>query len=105
MGPINNYFGVLYLGVAAGVYFRPECAIYGSRIAAIVILITGITISKLLYQLFIYPQFFTPLKHFPAPPVSIKSTVATLDSELTASRIGTGSRAIRVVCSSTLPMR
>ncbi|KAF7171586.1 hypothetical protein CNMCM5623_003955 [Aspergillus felis] len=68
MGPINNCFGVLCLGVAAGVYFRPEYAIYGSRVAAIAVLITGTTISKLLYQLFIYPQFFTPLKHFPAPP-------------------------------------
>ncbi|GFF34800.1 hypothetical protein IFM58399_03997 [Aspergillus lentulus] len=68
MGSIKDYFGVLCLGAAAGIYFKPEYAIYDSRIAAIAVLITGITISKLLYQLFIYPQFFTPLKHFPAPP-------------------------------------
>jgi hypothetical protein len=85
MGPIKDYFGVLCLGAAAGVYFKPEYAIYDSRIAAIAVLITGLTISKLLYQLFIYPQFFTPLKHFPAPPVSQSNPpLPPLDSELTA---------------------
>lgn len=85
MGPIHNYFGVVCLGIAASVYFRPECALYGSRIATFAVLLTGIAISKLLYQLFIYPQFVTPLKHFPAHPVSpqVPSTLAVLDSGLT----------------------
>ncbi|RHZ55811.1 cytochrome P450 monooxygenase sphH [Aspergillus thermomutatus] len=67
MGLISDHLGVLYLGVAAGVYFMPEHAIYGSRIATVAVLFTVITISKLIYQLFLYPQFFTPLKHFPVP--------------------------------------
>ena len=70
MGRMNHCFGVLYLGIPASIYFRPEFAIYGSRIVTIAVLVTAITIAKLLYQLFIYPEFLTPLKHFPTPSVS-----------------------------------
>ncbi|KAJ5292830.1 NAD(P)-binding protein [Penicillium atrosanguineum] len=68
MGRISENFGVLYLGVAAGVYFKPEYAIYNSRIATMVILTMIITVSKLIYQLFLFPALFTPAKHIPTPP-------------------------------------
>ncbi|KAE8131093.1 putative cytochrome P450 monooxygenase [Aspergillus pseudotamarii] len=67
MGRMNHCFAALYLGIAASIYFRPESAIYGSRIVTIAVLATVITIAKLFYQLFFYPKFFTPLKHFPTP--------------------------------------
>jgi len=70
MGRIGGNFGVLYLGVAAGLYFKPEYAVYNSRIATIVILSLIVTVSKLIYQLFLYPSFFTPIKHIPTPAVS-----------------------------------
>ncbi|EZF68425.1 hypothetical protein H105_08946 [Trichophyton soudanense CBS 452.61] len=67
---IDDIFSIIYLGVAAGVYFKPEYAMCGSRVAAITILSTIIILSKLFYQLFLYPRFFTPLKCFPTPSVS-----------------------------------
>jgi hypothetical protein len=70
MGRIGENFGVLYLGVAAGIYFKPEYAVYNSRITTIVILFLIITVSKLVYQLFLYPALFTPIKHIHTPGVS-----------------------------------
>lgn len=70
MGRIDDIFSIIYLGVAAGVYFKPEYAMCGSRVAPIAILSIIVILSKLVYQLFLYPRFFTPLKCFPTPPVS-----------------------------------
>lgn len=70
MGRIGENSGVLYLGVAAGVYLKPEYAICNSRIATMVILLIIVTVSKLIYQLFLYPALFTPAKHIQTPPVS-----------------------------------
>ncbi|EFQ96998.1 CTP synthase [Nannizzia gypsea CBS 118893] len=67
MGRINNSFGVIYLGVLASVYFKPEYTMYGSRGATITIIAIVVILSKLVYQLFLYPRFFTPLKCFPTP--------------------------------------
>lgn len=65
-----GHFGVLFLGVAAGVYFQPQYAIYNSRIATVAILFLIVSVSKLIYQLFLYPALFTPIKHIPTPGVS-----------------------------------
>ncbi|KAJ5662105.1 Cytochrome monooxygenase FUM15 [Penicillium maclennaniae] len=67
MGRISENFGVLYLGVAVGVYFKPEYAIWNSRVATMMILMVIVTASKLIYQLFLYPALFTPAKHIPTP--------------------------------------
>lgn len=75
MGRISGNFAVLYLGVAAAVYLKPEYAIYNSRIVSMVILSAFLTISKLLYQLVLYPALFTPLKHIQTPPVSQPGSV------------------------------
>ncbi|EAW13632.1 cytochrome P450 monooxygenase sphH [Aspergillus clavatus NRRL 1] len=67
MGLVGNHLGVLYLAVAAAVFFKPDYAVWGSRIATVILLFTAITVSKVVYQLFLYARFFTPLKHFPTP--------------------------------------
>lgn len=84
MGRISGNFAVLYLGVAAAVYLKPEYAIYNSRIVSMVILSAFLTISKLLYQLVLYPALFTPLKHIQTPPVSQPGSVDVVISELTS---------------------
>lgn len=70
MGRISENFGVLYLGAVAAVYLKPEYTIHSSRAVTIALLFAIITISKVVYQLFLYPEFFTPLKHIQAPQVS-----------------------------------
>ncbi|KAJ5928811.1 hypothetical protein N7466_007767 [Penicillium verhagenii] len=67
MGRLNDGFNILYFGVAAGVYLKPDYAIKNSRFVTIAIFFTIITVSKLIYQLFLYPLFFTPLKQIPTP--------------------------------------
>jgi hypothetical protein len=84
MGRISGNFGVLYLGVAAAVILKPEYTIYNSRIVSMVILSVFLTISKLIYQLFLYPALFTPLKHIQTPPVSQPRSLFFLIAELTS---------------------
>jgi hypothetical protein len=69
MGHINS-FTILYLGAAAGIYFKPEYAIYNSKIATAAILFGIITVSRLVYRLVLYPDYFTPLKHIQSPEVN-----------------------------------
>lgn len=71
MGRISDHFGVLYLGIAAAVYFKPEYTIHGSRIVTIAFLFTIITAYRIIYQLDLHPRFFTPLKHISTPAVSM----------------------------------
>ncbi|KAJ5899426.1 hypothetical protein N7495_004170 [Penicillium taxi] len=59
--------GILFLGLTALVYFKPEYTIYNSRVATIAILLTVHTLWKIIYQLDLYPRFFTPLKHIQTP--------------------------------------
>lgn len=105
MGRIGDNIGILYLVIAVVVYLNPRYALHDSRIATIVILFATITASKLIYNLFLYPRFFTPLKHFPAPSVSNQFPPFTdMTENLTPSRIGTGYWVIREVCLSKAPM-
>ncbi|KAJ5646855.1 hypothetical protein N7490_003227 [Penicillium lividum] len=67
MGGLNDGFKILYLGVAAAVYFKPDYAINNSRTITLAIFFAIITVSKLIYQLYLYPRFFTPLKQIPTP--------------------------------------
>ncbi|KAJ5105679.1 hypothetical protein NUU61_003026 [Penicillium alfredii] len=69
MGRIKDNFGILYFGVAAALYFKPEYAIRNSSIATFAVLFAIITVSKIIYQLILYPQYFTPLKDIETPPV------------------------------------
>ncbi|KAJ5773152.1 hypothetical protein N7457_008048 [Penicillium paradoxum] len=68
MGVISDSFNILYLGIAAGIYFKPEYAIYSSRILTFTIFLGIISVSKLIYRLVLYPDYFTPLKHIHSPP-------------------------------------
>ncbi|KAJ5759400.1 CTP synthase [Penicillium odoratum] len=67
MAGLNDGFKILYLGVAAAVYFKPDYTINNSRTITLAIFFAIITVSKLIYQLFLYPRFFTPLKQLPTP--------------------------------------
>lgn len=70
MGRISENFGLLYLGAVAAIYLKPEYTISSSRAATIALLFAIITIPKVIYQLFLYPAFFTSLKHIQGPGVS-----------------------------------
>lgn len=74
MGVVSDNLGILYLGVAAGVYFKPEYTIHNSRLLTLVVLFTIVTVSKVIYQLVLYPALFTPLKHIQTPAVSQPSS-------------------------------
>ncbi|GLI76422.1 hypothetical protein PoHVEF18_004695 [Penicillium ochrochloron] len=67
MGIINDNLRVLYLGVAAALYFKPEYALFGSRAGSMILSFVAITTWKILYQLALYPAFFTPIKHIQTP--------------------------------------
>ena len=69
MGRINDTFTILYLGLAAGIYLKPEYAIFNSRILTAAVLFGIITMWKIIYQLVLYPDYFTPLKHIDSPMV------------------------------------
>jgi hypothetical protein len=69
MGRVNEGFGALYVGVAAAMYFKPEYAFYESRAVTVTVLFSILTVSRILYQVALYPDLFTPLKHIPTPTV------------------------------------
>jgi hypothetical protein len=80
MGVINDNLSMLYLGVAAAIYFRPEYAIFGSRAGTLILSFAILTAWKILYQLALYPAFFTPIKHIRAPPVHKPNTLLPVQS-------------------------
>ncbi|CAG7938625.1 unnamed protein product [Penicillium olsonii] len=67
MGQINDAFTVVYLGIAAGLYLRPEYALFNSRIVSGILLLLAILTFKILYQFWLYPSYLTPLKHIQTP--------------------------------------
>ncbi|KAJ5196183.1 hypothetical protein N7449_006662 [Penicillium cf. viridicatum] len=67
MGHISDSFTILYVGLAAGIYLKPEYAIFNSRIVTAAVLFGIITVSRIIYQLVLYPDYFTPLKHIYSP--------------------------------------
>lgn len=97
MGLVNDNLGVLYLGVAAGLYFKPEYAIYNSRLLTMFTLFLAVTMYKVLYQLILYPSFLTPLKHIKSPSVSCPCQCYLASANLTkSSRNGIGSVATQI---------
>ncbi|KAJ5720940.1 cytochrome P450 monooxygenase [Penicillium malachiteum] len=63
----NESLIVIAVGGAAALYFKPEYAIGSSRPVTAVILVILITLAKIIYELFLYPKFFTPLIGIPTP--------------------------------------
>ena len=90
--------GIFILSVAA-VYLRPEYAICESRIWTVVAFCGVFVLSKVIYQLLLYPQLFSPLRHIQTPPVSNVDSHYTPCQEfwqrLKCTRRETGSPAIR----------
>lgn len=70
MDLIKDNFRLLYVGVAAAVYFRPEYVIFNSKFLTILVYFTILSLSKLIYQLVLYPAYFTPIKYIQTPGVS-----------------------------------
>ncbi|KAJ5595022.1 uncharacterized protein N7459_001230 [Penicillium hispanicum] len=68
MGFVSDNFGLLYLGAAAVVYFKPEYTICDSRSLTILLLFTTLTFVKIVHRMILYPRFFTPIKHIQTPP-------------------------------------
>ncbi|KAJ5940072.1 hypothetical protein N7516_000240 [Penicillium verrucosum] len=67
MGHMSDSLTILYVGLAAGIYLKPEYAIFNSRIVTAAFLLGIISVSKIVYQLVLYPDYFTPLKHIYSP--------------------------------------
>ncbi|CAI7565267.1 uncharacterized protein N7487_001528 [Penicillium crustosum] len=67
MGYISDSFTMLYVGLAAVIYLKPEYAIFNSRIVTGAVLFGIVTVSRIVYQLVLYPDYFTPLKHIYSP--------------------------------------
>lgn len=70
MSRLGDNFGILYIGAAAAVYFKPEHAIYDSRLLTLIAVFSILTLFKLIYNVSLYPSLFTPLKQIQTPPVS-----------------------------------
>jgi hypothetical protein len=83
MSGVNDGLNILYVGMAAGLYLRPEYAIFNSQIMTGIILFGIITVLKFIYRLGLYPEYFTPLKHIHSPPVShISSRLSILSNTI-----------------------
>ncbi|KAJ5506486.1 Cytochrome P450 [Penicillium expansum] len=67
MGHISDGFTILYFSLATGIYLKPEYAIFNSRILTGAVIFGVITISRIVYRLVLYPDYFTPLKHIYSP--------------------------------------
>lgn len=105
MGHISDSFTILYVALAAGIYLKPHYAIFNSRIVTAAVLFGIITVSRIVYQLVLYPGYFTPLKHIYSPAVGYSSLLWVREMCLIISRNDTGSGAIRQVSCLRLPMR
>ncbi|EYE95192.1 cytochrome P450 [Aspergillus ruber CBS 135680] len=62
------HFGVVYFSIAALVYLRPEYRVLDSPVLTFIGLSIIATALRIIYDLSLYPQFFTPLKQLPTPP-------------------------------------
>ena len=70
MGLIEENFRLIYVGVAAAIYFRPEYVIFDSRFMTICVSFAILTLLRAIYQLALYPAYLTPVKHIQTPGVS-----------------------------------
>jgi hypothetical protein len=69
MSGVNDGLNIIYLGMVAGLYLRPEHAIFNSQIVTDIILFGIVTALKLIYRLGLYPEYFSPVKDIHSPPV------------------------------------
>ncbi|KAI3172833.1 hypothetical protein DTO046C5_3180 [Penicillium roqueforti] len=67
MERVSDSLPILYLGLAAGIYFKPEYAIFNSRVVTVAVIFGLITMFRIVYRLVLYPDYFTPLKHIYSP--------------------------------------
>lgn len=74
------HFGVVYFSIAALVHLRPEYRVLDSSVLTFIGLSTIVTAFRIIYDLSLYPRFFTPLKQLPTPPV--RSAVHSLTKGL-----------------------
>ncbi|KAK5798135.1 hypothetical protein VI817_004426 [Penicillium citrinum] len=70
MGLIAENFRLIYVGVAAAIYFRPEYVIFNSRFITVIVSFTILAVSRIIWQIALYPAYFTPVKHIQTPDVS-----------------------------------
>jgi hypothetical protein len=56
--------------IVAATSFKLESVGFGSKTVNIAILLGVFVAVRVIYQLILYPQYFTPLKHIQTPAVS-----------------------------------
>lgn len=64
------HFGFVYLGIAALVRYYPDARLFESSVLSFFCLALAATGLRVVYDLSLYPNFFTPLRHLPTPAVS-----------------------------------
>ena len=64
------HFGLVYLGIAALVRYYPDAHLFESPVLTFFCLALAATGFRVVYDLSLYPKFYTPLRHLPTPSVS-----------------------------------
>lgn len=71
MGSKNARWGILSVSAAVLlVSLRPEYSLLNSYALTAVAVFAVITLFRVVYATVLYPEYFTPLRHLPTPPVS-----------------------------------
>ena len=68
---IMKNLAILFLGLAV-VFTKAQYNLLGSNSCTAAILCAVLVLSKVIYRLALYPQFFTPLKHIQTPSVRLE---------------------------------
>jgi len=62
--------GISVAGAISLYQYAPEYLLFGSVIATLITLFALQILVLLAYEIVIYPNFLSPLRHLPTPPVS-----------------------------------
>ena len=98
----NVHFGVVYLCIAAVVHLKPEYRVLDSSVLTFIglaILATGL---RIVYNLSLYPRFFTPLRYLPTPSVRSSNPVLAQSYAKNIPRNEHGSEETQIQSSSKL---
>jgi hypothetical protein len=71
MAPIP--WGMLYVSVVG-------YSVLTSNLFTFFVLATALTALKIVYASFLYPEYLTPIKHIPTPPVSFSAYLSNFDT-------------------------
>ena len=71
VGPKTAAAAISVAGVYSLYQYAPDYLLFRSVIATVVALFAAQVVALLTYKIVIYPNYFSPLRHLPSPPVSL----------------------------------